>query len=189
MKMFQRPSIILLLLGVVFAAPGLSAYFFYTHAHWLQGASTNKGVLFNPPVKLDALEHAAEPKPSKGVVTGPQWHLLLMSPTSCEQACMEQLDKLMRIRLALGRRLYRVVPHLILDAHAAPLSHALANSLREQGISVLRLSSNVDGQAPVLQHRLHLFIANPDHYLVLSYAPTVAPNDIFHDLNHLLKNE
>lgn len=47
---------ILLLLIVVFVAPGVAAYLFYQHPSWLGSSRINKGTLLNPPVLLNTLE-------------------------------------------------------------------------------------------------------------------------------------
>lgn len=180
MKTVSRKYLILVLLGLVFAAPGISAYFFYTHPQWLGEATTNKGLFLDPPVLLTSLSHQTVVGPS----TGPKWQLILWSPAACEKTCLEQLDKLARIRLALGRRLYDVVPNLLLGAKAPPLPESLKKVLQEQDIHVVQLSG--DEKAPGLKDQLEIFIANPDNFLVLAYQPTVQPGDVFHDIKQLL---
>lgn len=173
MKIVRRNYFILLILGLVFAAPGLSAYIFYTHTHWLGASKTNKGVFLEPPVLLASLS-AEKPK----------WRLVLWSPAACEASCIAQLDKLARIRLALGRRLYEVAPQLLLGPHAPALSPELMSALRAQDIDTVVLSA--DAGMPMLQNHLEIFIANPANYLVLAYQPTVKPADIFNDIKLLL---
>lgn len=195
MKTVLRNYFVLILLGFVFAAPGISAYFFYTHPHWLGDAFTNKGVLLSPPVLLTHLD------PSKATTVSAKeirrssplrfnikskWQLVLWSPTACEKSCIEQLDKLARIRLALGRRLYEVVPLLLLGANAPPLPKDMVNVLQERDIQVVQLPVGASEHTSALKSRLEIFIANPDNYLVLAYLPTARPGDIFHDINQLL---
>ena len=106
MKNNRRNYIVLLLMLALFIAPGLSAYLFYNHLTWLGAAKTNKGELLNPPILLTKLGMDAK------------WRLILWSPTGCAQECIQQLDKLARIRLALGRRLYQVDSLLLLSGDA-----------------------------------------------------------------------
>ncbi len=205
MKIVRRNYFILLILGFVFAAPGISAYFFYTHPQWLGAATTNKGVFLDPPVPLVVLAQDDRglhpnvvgfeaPRAKKtgiraktvGLSKGRQWQLVLWSPGACKKSCIEQLDKLARIRLALGRHLYDVVPRLLLAANAPPLTPALARALQEQDIHVLTLPAGARERMPVLKNQLEIFIANPDNYLVLAYVATVKPGDIFHDIKQLL---
>ncbi len=174
MKLVRRNYFVLLLLALLFATPGISAYFFYMHPSWLGNTTTNKGILLNPPVLL---AHAK---------TSSKWQLLLWSPTACEQSCIAELDKLARIRLALGRHLYKVEPQLLLSAGTPPLSESLVKALHEQDFHTVRLSRSEREKMPALPDHLEIFIVNPDAYLVLAYQPTVKPEDIFHDLKHLV---
>ena len=175
MKIVRGNYFILLLLGLVFLTPGISAYFFYTHPHWLAATPTNKGVFLNPPVLLAPLE------PS-----GTKWRFVLWSPGACEASCIAQLDKLARIRLALGRRLYSVVTELVLGVNAPPLSDELVKALQERDIHTLKLGTATNESMLVLQNHLEIFIANPSNYLVLAYQPMVKPDDIYNDIKQLL---
>ena len=175
MNIEKRSYLILILLALVFVAPGLSAYFFYTHPNWLGSTTTNKGVLLDPPVLLAPLG-----KP------GPKWRLVLWSPAPCDATCITQLDKLARIRLALGRRLYDVKVQLVLGHQAPQVSKDLLKTLQDRDIDELKLSDDEQASMPVLQSHLAIFISNPDHYLVLAYQPTVEPGDIFNDIKQLL---
>ena len=205
MKTVRRNYFILLILGFVFAAPGISAYFFYNHPHWLAGGSTNKGVFLNPPVlmpqfndetnrlheyssqELQRAKHRITGRPdNRPSLAGPKWQLVLWSPTACEKSCLEQLDKLARIRLALGRRLYEVAPSLLLDAKAPPLAEPWVAALKEQDIQILKLPMRAREQMPVLKNRFEIFIVNPENYIVLAYRTSVNPADIFHDIKQLL---
>jgi hypothetical protein len=177
MKNNRRHYIVLSLLALVFIAPGISAYFFYMHPQWLGHTTINKGRLLNPPQLLTSL---TDNSPAT------KWQLILWSPTACEKKCLKQLDKLARIRLALGRRLYDVTPRLLLGAQASPLSQDLINTLADQDITVVQLPLTIEQQIPALQNHLEIFIANPENYLVLAYQTTVKPADIFHDIKHLL---
>ncbi len=172
MKAMRRYSITLLLLVFLFATPGLSAYFLYFHPHWLSSATTNKGQFLKPPVLLDGLGASSK------------WRLVLWSPTACEKACLAQLDKLQRVRLALGRRLYDVDLNLLQPANASPLK--MVKMLQEPGIAVMTLSADESTRLLALYKQPELFIANQEHYLVLAYSLTAKPDDVFHDIKLLL---
>jgi len=174
MRQNRHKHLVLLLLGLLFIAPGITAYIFYLHPSWLGTVTTNKGRLLTPPVFL------ADAKSSS------KWHLLLWSAATCDEICVAELDKLARIRLALGRHLYKVETLLLLDAGTPPLSESLMKALREQDIHLLRLSQGEREKMPVLKDNLEIFIVNPNDYIVLAYQSTVKPNDIFHDLKQLV---
>ncbi len=174
MRSTYRKYFILVLLTLVFVAPGLSAYIVFNHTTWLSAAKTNKGTLLSPPMLF--ADSGMESK----------WRLVLWSPASCDAVCQQQLDKLARVRLALGRRLYQVDQWLVLGAAAPQLSEALANLLHDQAIQVLRLPSDKLARQVGLPIDSELFIMNPDDYLVLAYQATSKPGDIYHDIKRLL---
>lgn len=171
MKTTCRHKIILLLLVVLFAAPGLSAYFLYFHPQWLSATTTNKGTLLNPPVLLPELKKKAK------------WQLILWSPIRCDQDCMQQFETLARIRLALGRRLYHVDLTLLQSAQAESSAIPVFD---DPGVSAVRLSPSESMRVAAMYPQPQLFITNPDNYLVLAYPVTAAANDLYHDIKLLL---
>lgn len=171
MKTTRRHYVILLLLIFLFAAPGLSALFLYLHPQWLSAPTTNKGALLNPPVLLNESS------------TSSKWQLILWSPGACDKSCLEQLDKLARVRLALGRRLYDVDLTLLQRADAAPVN---ASGTSSPHVSIVRLSPGESERLSALHPQPELYIANPDHYLVLAYPVTAEADDLFHDIKLLL---
>lgn len=173
MTMFKRNYLILIPLFLLFVAPGICAYLFYLNPHWLGTATTNKGRLLNPPVVLNALGKKDKPK----------WRLILWSPHACEERCLQQMDKLARIRLALGRRLYEVEQFVVLNGNQA-LTNDFSTLMKEQDIHLMRLPQN--NVKEVLTGKEEFFIANPDGFLILAYKTDVNPADIYHDLKHLL---
>ncbi len=174
MKTKHRHAVMLLLLVCLFAAPGITAYFIFYHPQWLSPATTNKGQLLNPPVLLSELGHDS------------RWHLLLWTPVVCDKDCVAQMDKLARIRLALGRRLYNVDLGLLSGANENPVPGAFASAFREQKVEVMTLSSDESKRWALSHKNPELFIADPDNYLVLAYPVTAQPDDLYHDIKHLL---
>lgn len=174
MKRARHHYVVLLFLGLLFAAPGIAAYFFYLHPSWLNSVTTNKGTLLTPPVLLT---HSAGHS---------KWRLVLWSPNACEANCIEELDKLARIRLALGRHLYKVDSQLVIDAGAPLIPELLMNAMKEKDIQLIKLTQDEREKMPMLDDHLAIFIVNPNDYLVLAYQPTAKPGDIFHDLKQLV---
>jgi hypothetical protein len=171
--MNTKKLIILLCLAAIFLAPGLAAYIFYHHTQWLSSAKTNKGEIVRPNVELSFL-------------TQNKWKLILWSPGECDESCRIAMDKLARIRLALGRRLYQVDALLLRKEQTRALSMPFIQQLKDEDIHIRQLSSQ---EAQVLEPwstQSKIFIVNPEGYLVLAYALTSEPNDIYQDLKHLL---
>lgn len=174
MNKVKRNYTLLLILAVIFALPGLAAYEFYTHPEWMRQAAINKGELLNPPELL------------ANVNAKPKWRLILWNPGHCDSQCLEQIEKLARIRLALGRRLYQVDELLLLNNSDSALPKMLLRTFQDKEIHVMGLSEAQRQAQPALVDKPRIFIANPDDYLILAYGTDAKPGDIFHDIGQLL---
>jgi hypothetical protein len=169
MKKFLTRYYVVFILIAVFSAPGLSAWYFFTHPDLLGKAATNRGQLLTPPVLLKPLEKSKK------------WHLIFFGGESCDNLCKQQLEKLAKIRLALGRKLYSVDLDLVLIDGAPAISKQFLEAIHDQGFHVTTAVWPLK-KVPVV------LIANPDNYLILTFDLDVKPGDIFHDLSHLLNN-
>lgn len=174
MKKHITKYYILLLLIFIFAAPGIAAYIVYQHPSWLGSSTVNKGTLLNPPTQITSLA-----KHSK-------WRIIFWSPESCEASCLNHLDTLARIRLALGRKLYYVEQWLLLGNKVSQLGSATEDLLKEQDFNTSVLSPEDTEQLTAISTKAKIFIANPDNYLILSYPENVNPEDVYKDLKLLL---
>lgn len=184
MNLLSRQSVTLLLLAALFLAPGLAAVYFYQHPQWLEGESTNKGDFVMPPLQILSMQklHTS----NKLTDNTPKWHVVLWYPEACEASCVESLDQLARIRLALGRRYYEVDEVILMNGTAAPVGPELTDKLQKLTIKVMYLSSTEFAALSTKYPKQRIFIANPEGFLVLSYAVTAESDDIYHDLKHLL---
>lgn len=165
---------ILLILAMMFAAPGIAAYIFYNHPLWLGTTQNNKGVLLNPPMTLHSLDKQQK------------WRIVLWSDTPCEEACLAQLDILARVRLALGRKLYQVDQWLLVNDQESTLSAKTQAFLKDHDFRTTLLSTEDKEQFANFSPKTRIFIVNPDNFLVLTYQARVNPNDVYKDLKQLL---
>ncbi|MCA0402641.1 MAG: hypothetical protein LCH30_02475 [Proteobacteria bacterium] len=175
MKKSNLKYLTLLLLALVFIAPGLSAYFYYNHPEWVTAKTTNKGMLLSPPILL-----------SKEMQKGDKWRLILVERNDCEKDCLQELDKLARIRLALGRHLYEVEQWLVIDKEKPNLNE-LRVQLKTTDIQLRPLEKESIERIPANLHLYPFFIVSPEGYLILAYPKEVKSADIYHDLKQLLK--
>lgn len=176
MKVLRSKYFILLILVLLFAAPGISAYLFYKNPKWLSATKVNRGVLLQPPEQLQALD------------TENKWRIVYWKPGACTQSCLAKIDLLARVRLALGRRLYEVDQWLILEDNVPPLSQYSLNFIKQHDFHVAYVSTNQLKLQKALGPNAAIYLANPDKYLVLKYPSALHPDDVFNDLNLLLKN-
>lgn len=172
--MLKHRYFILMLLALVFIAPGLLAIFFYHHPELMGSRLTNKGTLLNPPIQM------AFPG------DGSKWRLILWRPDGCDKACIQQLDQLGRVRLALGRRLYQVESWLLYGEVGHALSKTVLDTLQEADIHTLKFQSSKMRSESMLPNHAEIYLMNPAGFLVLSYRTTTKPDHIYHDLKRVL---
>lgn len=165
---------ILLLLIVMFAAPGIGAYLFYNHPEWLGTSRTNKGTLLAHPLQLSS------------VANDSKWHLVFWAPDLCDKQCIAQLNVLARVRFALGRKFYQVEETLLLGQEQNETPSLLQSALKETLFKVNHLSASEIQQLNQLSPTPQIFIMNPDNYLILSYQSGVNPDDVYKDIKLLL---
>jgi hypothetical protein len=173
MRKKRFKNYLLILLALLFAAPGVSAYFFYKHPEWLGGSFVNKGTFIQPP------QHIRFNK------TPGKWAIVFWSPKTCEQPCMERVNLLARVRLALGRKLYEVEQWLMLGEPSS-LGQAAQALLKEEDVRTAQLSLSQYEKLRSLSATVQVFLVNPDRYFILSYPEQVNPNDVYSDLKRLL---
>lgn len=174
MKKIKSNYFVLLVLILMFTAPGVAAYLLYLHPAWLGASKINKGALLNPPVMLQSFE-----KNSK-------WKILLVRPHGCKEACLKQLDQLARVRLALGRKLYQVDEWLLIDNPMSLSATIITTFFKENDIQMSRLLSQDRETLTDQIKNFQLFIVNPDNYVILGYKMNENPDFIYQDLKLLL---
>lgn len=159
---------------LLFIAPGVTAYLFYTHPSWLGSTRTNKGILLPNPVELTSIQGKSK------------WRLLFWTPASCGKECLKQLDTLARVRLALGRRLYQVQQKVLVGEEYENQVTGIKEELDDKDVQISILPSNDKQRLVQLSKKPRIFIMDPDNYLVLSYKAGVEPANVYKDLKILL---
>lgn len=175
-KFLSKPGVLLSLLMLIFFAPGMSALYLYEHQSLLPKKTTNRGQLVKPALAMPGL--GSEKK----------WRLVYWSSTPCNQACAEALDKLTRIRMVMGRRYYQVEQWLMMPEANQPLGDIGKEQLMSQRIHIKLLSPAEQAKNPYFGQSASFMIVSPDNFLVLTYKPGAPSEDLYHDLEHLLKN-
>lgn len=173
-----RTKWVLLALVLLFAAPGLSALLFYEHPEWLAALPTNKGEFIQPAASLKLLDNPKE-----------TWRMVLWCPAGCHTVCLQAFDQLARTRLALGRRLYQVDLWLLQPENTAQCSPEVKQAFEQQDVHLKTISSDEQSKIGLFEDDMKSFLVDPQDYMVLQYAQSNKPEDIFHDLKRLLSSK
>lgn len=173
--MLKKNYLSLMFLVIVFTMPGIAAYIAYKHPKLLGENSTNHGQFVNPPVLIKQLSKSQK------------WHLVYYSKQDCAADCMGYLDKLARIRLALGRHLYDVDGYLFLSSSSKDLTIKQEKILKDINIRSLKISSDNQKDSRFFVNDAY-FIINPDGYVILAFGRENTSEDIFQDLKKLVKD-
>ncbi len=170
----HKPAI-LAFLFLLFTLPGCLALLIYQYPQWLGSSTINNGQFISPMIKLDSLNEQS------------QWHLLLISDKACEAQCLTLLDKLARVRLALGRLSREVDLRLMVSEKAMLPSTLIRRQMKEVAMTSQVLSSTDIERLMSRDYRQGVFIVDPRGYLVLFYPLEAKQKGIYNDLKHLIK--
>jgi hypothetical protein len=134
--------------------------------------------LLAAPVPVPADWRAVEPGGA------PPWLLIYARMSACEQQCAQELDRLSRVRQALGRDQERVQRALWYAGEAAPLP-------TDPGLRVQRLDEDPGRSiaAALGPERIgsgRVYVADPRGSVILSYPAGVEQKELLRDLKRLL---
>jgi hypothetical protein len=181
LNILMRSKKVLIALFLVFLAPGVLAIIFYLNPSWLGGLPTNKGLMIRPSVKLACLNSNLNSNSNEE-----KWHMAVWCPKGCDTGCLQTLDEMARVRLALGRRLYQVDLWVLQGQTGVMCKQDIANALKAQDVKTRVLTRDEQAAVSLLQNQPKVFLADPDHYLVLEYEALGKASDVFQDLKRLL---
>jgi len=161
-------------LAVLFLLPGIIAIVIFMHPEWLSGMKTNRGTLLRSPYVLQSLEQDSK------------WQIYYWNPKNCEATCRESLDILARMRLALGRKLYRVDIVWLQTRESASPDTAFSAQLANLDIHRKVIDEQDAKRLDAMPAGSSVFIADPSNYVILAYPDAKNPKDIYLDIKHLL---
>jgi len=161
-----------LLLVVLFAAPVLAAMVLRVTG-WSPSATSNHGELVRPPVPVTWPAGVAD-------AASDHWVLLAVAPSTCGQSCIDLVDELVHVHVALGRDEHRVtlmlagpdeLPGLMRDAPVNLAGRALLEQLPD---SVPATPGTV-------------LVVDPRRFLMMRYPPGFDAKGLLDDMERLLR--
>ena len=165
---------ILLLMALFFMLPSFLAYMVFIHPDWFHLQKKNKGELLWPVVQVDTI------KPNH------KWRLVLVVDSTCEQDCLETLDKLKRVRMSLGKDMYRTHQVLLTSDVVDSKKRLFFSNIEGLDTRAQRVSAATLSHFSQAKKLPAIFIADPNANIIMAYEQKALPDDIYQDMKHLL---
>ncbi len=172
------------LIGValLFLAPFIIALVL-NRAGWHPAATRNNGVLIDPPQPLGELvlrDRAGAELPL--VNQEHRFTLIVRLPAVCEEACVQRLDELFRLRYSLHRHASRLAIALVAPAIMPDLPEVM-HVLDEESVERLH------GASPHLAAQVDWggLLVDDKGYLMLEFPPDLPARLVRRDLSRLIK--
>lgn len=183
--MSQKNKLIPIILILLFATPFfLAQWFFYHHGTDVTQklGTVNHGQFIQPPVEFNSIVDTN----TSQLKLKHQWYLVYITMTSDTNDHTEQaLDKLYRIRVALGKEFSRV-GELLGTLKEMPLSSS-HNPLNIPSITVTQSGTNP--LLSLLKSSQGIFLMDPSQHIFMAYPDTAPSDDIYQDIRRLLSNQ
>ncbi|MDP1540772.1 MAG: hypothetical protein Q8L72_09005 [Moraxellaceae bacterium] len=186
----NRSRWIMLAFLATFIIPFLFGHLAYKSS-WFEGAATNKGDLLDPPHALSDL--LWQPLPGSTPAPAGHWWLTYYLPATCDLACEQGLDALVRLRIGMGRDRERV-GILLLQEQAGDVPAVAAKvPVLARGVVDAAAMKQFKQQFATAEAN-HWLLMDPMGWIMLSYEVPSAPDalllraqDLIDDLMKLLK--
>ena len=141
---------------------------------WQPARISTHGHLLNPPQSLPD-----EVLRSTGKMRG-KWILLLNVRGACEASCVDRVDEMRRIQVALYKNMDRVRRVVLTDHPDDPKLAAFSQAQPDLLLAVATAEPQAETDSSVL-------LADPQGQLIMTYSPGASAQDIRADLERLLK--
>jgi cytochrome oxidase Cu insertion factor (SCO1/SenC/PrrC family) len=176
-----RSRLILLLVALMFLGSfGVAAALFFSG--WKPTQTRNIGEMLSPyPDLRDIPLIRADGQPWQWQADQRNWHILVDAPAGCGQPCSQMLNVLHRVWVSEGRHAERVK---VLWFGELP-----ADAPQFSGLVPMRPSPALQARLPDVARAdaLPVYLADPNGYLILRYAPGFNPSGLRKDLSRVVK--
>jgi hypothetical protein len=176
-----KPRLVLLTVAAMFLGSfAVAAALFF--GGWKPTQTRNIGEMLDPyPDLRDVPLVRADGTPFAWTPAERDWHIVVAPPAGCGAPCAELLDTLDRVRRSEGRHAERLD---VLWAGELPPGTAPF-----PGLVPLRASEALQQRLPDVARAdaLPVYLADPNGWLVLRYAPGFDPSGLRKDLGRVLK--
>lgn len=209
-KTSKRPFIVLMILFLLFLTPIFLAWYAYKTHDMFGEKTTNHGHLIMPPLSISKINlfnnkgqlldnafttnKAMHPSATS---TNGKWMLVLMNPGECNKRCMKGLTEIRQLWRASGKNSDRLERAVITFNTNSDTNAALEQAVQSKKYAGTRLlfanqqqfTKTVKNylQQPYIAQQGTIYLVDPNGNIMMSYKPSANPNNIYKDLNRLLK--
>ena len=159
----------------------------YFSGQWVPDGRTNKGVLIQPPVKLEALGLLQDGQLFSTEKLASRWAVIVFGSETCStDKCQEVLYKTRQVHIGLGREADRVT-----RIYVSEKQPALDKALKDQHPSIFWLHADKRFVTRTLSTsnwpENSYFIVDPLGNIMMSYDASQEGGDLLRDMQKLLK--
>lgn len=173
------------LLAFVFFGPLFVAWYLFFYADHKILRTTNHGELIRLPFQISALKlrnYQGE------MIDGTSRHwVILYWDKDCHKNCKATLDKMLRLRLALGKDMPRTQAWLATEQKLPDEVVTKLSDIKGLDTQVLLLSKDVVARKLLTKPKKHIVLADPNGNVMMRYQNDDLPKFLHKDLSKLLK--
>tara|TARA_B110000879_G_C11080880_1_gene474755 strand:+ start:253 stop:822 length:570 start_codon:yes stop_codon:yes gene_type:complete len=170
-------------LALVFSLPAFSAWYLFFHGDHRSLRASNNGELIHSPFQLSELS-LTDYKGDKVLNKSHKWAILYWTK-SCDKTCKQVVEKLLRVRVVLGKDMLRTQAWLATDKDIT--GQMLEQLTNVQGLDTQAMHMPKSEQARKLLGEKAILLVDPSGNVMMRYAEDAPPKAINNDLKQLLK--
>ncbi|MCD6047717.1 MAG: hypothetical protein K0S08_1364 [Gammaproteobacteria bacterium] len=193
--MLKKPGYLFAFLMLLFIIPLLTAqYIFQRHTNWI-GHTTNRGTLIRPVLPISQLPLSDVTLNNSYNTKNWQnkWVLMYVKGDNCDQRCIRAIYEMNQVRKALGKYQDNILTAYV-AVDPSPQTNPSASIFQQFPHTFFLKTSKNDlarflSQADLVNTTSlygQFFLADPRGFVMMRYDDKTNPEDIYHDLNHLL---
>ena len=181
---------------LIFALPPLVAGILYHYRDHFHFQTSNHGQLIQPARAIAQWQFdTIDAKTNSLQALDGKWVLWYQSDSCCrDKGCQNTITKIRQIRRTLGKDLERTASIVSLQA-SCPNGPEM-KTIAEHGMLAMLLTPSPAQSKNLQQHYLdhqvklqskHIYIVDPNGYLMMVYPSHIKPLALYEDIKHLLK--
>lgn len=191
----MKPKNLFYFLLLLFFIPiALAWYLFQYHSHWIHN-TTNHGQFIQPMLRIENLP--LSDYYLNDSINAKQWQnhwvMLYVKENNCDERCLTNIYLMGQTRTALGKYQNQIITaYLAIDPEQSAGSTA---AILQQSAHTLLLKTNAleinnffaKNMRLINFGQGQLFLIDPNGFVMMTYPGTANFEDVYQDLNHLLK--